>query len=286
MHESRRSSHDEWRSTRRWKSKGEPPIAPAWRISRVRPTYNMRRFSGSAIKASKKTAITRSTRLQRHDLRFCAISLLIVSTRSNQNAHAVVRWRDGILTMLPCLSWLRFQKKMGSFDRHQLPKHRRIRRNLNSSLMLCYAHVITRIGFVRRIHAVAPGGRGAAAQTRFHRVFEPVASACKISPFGAPALETMFRTLQVSRSGWDKMGRNGTLDPKKSHFARCLDPAPMAGPNALTPYGNAAAPNRITPRVPLRDPSAQRVTTPAPMVQTRPTPDPAQTRWHFHRHPA
>ncbi len=42
-------------------------------------------FRRPAIKASKKSAITQLTKLQRQGLRFCAISLLIVNTRSNQN---------------------------------------------------------------------------------------------------------------------------------------------------------------------------------------------------------
>ncbi len=63
----------------------------------------------------------------------------------------------------PLLVLASFPKKLGSLVKHQLPKHRRIRRNLNSSLMLCYAHVITRIGFVRRIHPVASDGGGCAA---------------------------------------------------------------------------------------------------------------------------
>ncbi len=53
--------------------------------------YICDRFQRSARKASKKSAITRSTRLQRQELRLCPISLLIVNTRSNQNEHAVVR---------------------------------------------------------------------------------------------------------------------------------------------------------------------------------------------------
>jgi hypothetical protein len=46
-------------------------------------------FQRSAKKASKKSAITQPTRLQRHEIRICAIFLLIVNTRSNQNARSV-----------------------------------------------------------------------------------------------------------------------------------------------------------------------------------------------------
>ena len=55
----------------------------------------------SAIKASKKSAIPQSIRLQRPELRLCAISLLIVNTRSNQNVCAVVP------SVVEGLSWSR-----------------------------------------------------------------------------------------------------------------------------------------------------------------------------------
>ena len=49
----------------------------------------------------------------------------------------------------------------------------------------------------------------------------------------------MFRTFQISRSGWDKMGRNGTINLKESHLARCIEPRSMGFRNALKEHGNA-----------------------------------------------
>ena len=59
-------------------------------------------FQRSAIKGSKKSAITRSIQLQRQDIKFCVISLLIVNTRSNQNACSVV-----VRSVVEGPSWLK-----------------------------------------------------------------------------------------------------------------------------------------------------------------------------------
>ena len=74
------------------------------------------------------------------------------------------------------------------------------RRNISILLMLCHAHIITRIGFVRRIHAVAAsGGRGIDAQTGRVPPRSPTSS-CPVQDLlsGSPRSRSrdMFRTLR------------------------------------------------------------------------------------------
>ena len=80
-----RSAQDKWFDEEVGNQR-EPPIAPASRSPALLYHIIMRPVSAFGNKSLQKECNRESRRLQRHEIRLCAIYLLIVNTRSNQNA--------------------------------------------------------------------------------------------------------------------------------------------------------------------------------------------------------